>query len=157
VNEQEVRAILAAAMAYDNRKPGAANLLAWMEAANRGRWTFTDALEAVHDHYAKSPDFLMPAHVTAFIRAKTRQPAPAAEAIAQLGPAQPASEETRRHWTALIGEKFAMPSRLRDRKGRQRERRAPRGSADHVAAREQARRELDAIRGEAPDPPEDAA
>lgn len=87
--------MLAIAMAYDNRKPGEANIAAWFTAADRGRWTYADAVEAVHDHYAKSPDFLMPAHVTAFVRAKMRQPAPASEAVAHLEGARPASDETR--------------------------------------------------------------
>lgn len=94
--EHEVRQILATAMAYDNRRPGEANIAAWTEAAERGRWTFADALEAVHEHYAKSPDFLMPAHVTAYIRQKMRQPQPVAEAIAQLESAPPASEAARK-------------------------------------------------------------
>lgn len=110
--EQEVRAILAAAMAYDNRKPGEANIAAWMEAAVRGRWTFEEALEAVHDHYLKSPDWLMPAHVTAFIRAKMRQPQPASEAIAQLGATPPASDEARERAKRLFrdySEQFKPP------------------------------------------------
>lgn len=71
MTEPEVRRLLAAAMAYDNRKPGEANIAAWTEAANRGRWTFDDALEAVHEHYARSSVFLMPAHITKAIRPAT--------------------------------------------------------------------------------------
>lgn len=104
--------VLAAAMAYDNRKPGEANIAAWIEAARRGRWSLTDAIEAVHEHYAKSPDFLMPAHVTAYIRSKMRQPQPVAEAVAQLEQGPPASEETRRRAMEEIrrfSERFKPP------------------------------------------------
>jgi hypothetical protein len=153
VNEQEVRAVLATAMAYDNRRPGEANIAAWMEAARRGRWTFDAAIEAVHDHYAKSTSFLMPGHVTAAVRARMQLPAPAAE-VAQIEAARPASEETRNRFAALIRDTFAMPRGLRDRPGRARERRPLRRSADDAAMREQARRELDAIR-DRQEPPDD--
>jgi hypothetical protein len=153
MNEQEVRAVLATAMAYDNRKPGEANVAAWMEAADRGRWTFGAALDAVHEHYATSTQFLMPGHITAAVRARMRIPAPASEAVAQIEAAAPAEEEARKRWTAIIRDRFAMPSRMRDVPGRRRERRPQRRSADDAAARERARRELDAIRDQ--EPPDD--
>ncbi len=134
MNEQDVRAVLATAMAYDNRKPGEANIAAWMEAADRGRWTYEDAIEAVHQHYATSTQFLMPGHITAVVRARLQLPAPARE-VARLEAARPAEEETRSRLSALIREKFAMP-------GARRERRPLRKSAEDVAARERARQEL---------------
>jgi hypothetical protein len=139
VNEAEVRAILAAAMAYDNRRPGEANIAAWTEAAARGRWTFESALEAVHSHYATSTEFLMPGHITAKVRATQRQPEP----FAALPPATPASEETRRRLTALIGQKFKLPGGVK-RAGRKHAQR----SAEDMAARERARAELEAKRRE---------
>jgi hypothetical protein len=81
LTDNQVRALLAAAMAYDNRKPGAANIAAWTEAAHRGRWPFHDALEAIHEHYARSTDFLMPGHITERLRAERRQPAPVREIL----------------------------------------------------------------------------
>lgn len=69
LTDREARLVLAAAMSYDNRKPGDANVAAWLEAATRGRWTLTEALEAVHEHYARETAWLMPGHVTAAIRA----------------------------------------------------------------------------------------
>lgn len=72
ITDPEVRRLLAAVMAYDNRKPGEANVLAWSEAARRGRWTFDEALEAIHTHYADRSEWLMPGMVTAHIKA-TRQ------------------------------------------------------------------------------------
>lgn len=75
ITELEIRALLAVVMAYDNRKPGEANVTAWLEQGVRCRWTYDEAREAVHAHFAASTDFLMPAHITAHIRAeRTRQP-----------------------------------------------------------------------------------
>lgn len=153
MTELEVRQLIAIAMAYDGRfKAGEATLAAWMEAARRGRWTFDAAAEAIHEHFVRSPDFIMPAHITAGVRARMRQPAPASETVAQLESATPASDETRRRLTALLGEKFALPRKVRGRS----QRRAARRSAEDAAAREQARRELDAVRDlERMEPPDD--
>jgi hypothetical protein len=148
-DDAEVRALLAVATCYDNRRAGEAAVTAWAEAARRGRWTFDAAVEAIHEHYATSTDFLMPGHITAAIRARMRQPEPARQTIAELEAAAPASEETRRRFAALMADRFALPTRIRER----RERRAQRRSAGHVEARERARRELDRIRPE--EPPED--
>lgn len=73
MTEAEIKRLLAAAMAYDNRKPGQAAVLAWQEAARRREWTFEEALDAIHEHYASSTAFLMPAHVTEGIDASRRQ------------------------------------------------------------------------------------
>jgi hypothetical protein len=73
MTDQEIRTLLAAAMAYDNRKAGDANVLAWSEVADRARWDFDDALDAVHAHYAQSTEFLMPAHITAWVRSIRQQ------------------------------------------------------------------------------------
>jgi hypothetical protein len=136
MNQAEVQALLAIAVAYDNRKPGEATIAAWMEAAERGRWTFPAAMEAIHEHYATSTAFLMPGHITAAMRAQMRQPAPYAEIEAS----EPASEETRSRFAALIRDRFSVP------RGVRRDRRAQRRSAEDAEARERARRELDAVR-----------
>lgn len=135
LSQDEVRALLAIAVAYDNRKPGEVTIAAWMEAADRGRWTFPAAVEAIHDHYAKSTDFLMPGHITAAVRSQSRFPAPARE-VARLDGAQPAVEEARRRFSALIRARFSMPASVR------RERRAQQGSAEAAEALERAREEL---------------
>lgn len=69
MNRDEVKHLLAVVMAYDNRKPGEANVAAWTEAANRGRWTFDEALDAIHAHYAERSEWLMPGMITAQIKA----------------------------------------------------------------------------------------
>jgi hypothetical protein len=114
MNPQEVRALLAVAMAYDNRKPGEATVQAWAEAAARSRWTFQQALEAIHAHYAESTTFLMPGHVTERIKQARRQPAPVAE-VKQLASAEPAEPE---RFQAIVGE-------LADRLGWDRDRTTP--------------------------------
>lgn len=136
----QVAALLVVAMAYDNRKPGDATVAAWTEAALRGRWTFETAVEAIHAHYATSTDFLMPGHITARIRQRYRQPA----AFLALPPASPASQETRERVQAMVGERFSLP-------GDPRCRRPERKSADHAAAVEAARAELDAVRERLPE------
>lgn len=96
MTETEIRRLLAAAMAYDNRKPGEAAVMAWGEAAARAGWTFESALDAIHGHYSESTDFLMPGHVTVRIR-KTRQlPGSVREVLAlpSAPPAQPERIET---------------------------------------------------------------
>ncbi len=76
MDEFEIRALLSAAMAYDNRKAGEAAIAGWLKAAERTRWTYGEALNAIHDHYAESRDFIMPGDITQRLRAKRRQPGP---------------------------------------------------------------------------------
>lgn len=90
MTEDEVRRLLVAAMAYDNRKtPGQANVMAWCEAADRGKWTFESALEAVHGHYAEATDFLMPGHITARVRKARQLPAAMERRMIEAPPAEP--------------------------------------------------------------------
>lgn len=79
----EVIDFLSATVAYDNRNPGQANIAAWTEAAARGRWTLDEALDALHEHYAASTEFLMPGHITARVR-QARRDAHEREVAARL-------------------------------------------------------------------------
>lgn len=92
MTRDEIVDLLSAITAYDNRNPNQAAVLAWGKAAELGRWTFPEALDAVHAHYAENPAFLMPAHVTERIRA-VRQDRAMREQHAQLeaGPTDPAA------------------------------------------------------------------
>lgn len=94
MNRDEVVNLLQAICVYDGRKLDGLVVAAWTESATRARWTFADALEAVHEHYAKSTAWLMPGHVTELIRAAKRQPAPVEELRALDAP-PPASPERR--------------------------------------------------------------
>jgi hypothetical protein len=107
LNEIQVRQLLACAMAYDNRKPGDANVAAWMDAAARARWTFEAAVEAIKAHYAEETAFCMPAHITK--RLKDGQGSP--PRYVALPAAEPASDETRRRIMQMIGNRFSMPRR----------------------------------------------
>jgi hypothetical protein len=84
----DVKKLLAVAMGYDNRNPGQLNVAAWSEAAQRGRWTLGEAVEAVHTHYATETTWLMPAHITRLVKAGREQrerfrPEPRPEPIGQ--------------------------------------------------------------------------
>lgn len=136
----QVAALLVVAMAYDNRKPGDATVAAWTEAALRGRWTFEAAVDAIHAHYSTSTDFLMPGHITARLRQVQRQPAP----YLALPAASPACDETRDQVMALVGETFALPRDVATG------RRPQPKSAEHTAARNAAKAELEALRAEQP-------
>jgi hypothetical protein len=87
LTDDQITALLAVAAGYDNRRPGELNVAAWREASGRGRWSFDAAVEAIHSHYATKREFLMPADITTFVRAKSRQPAPARELISRTDPA----------------------------------------------------------------------
>lgn len=113
MTEYDIRALLVVAMAYDNRKPGEATVAAWQEAAGRGRWSFGEAREAIHQHYAESTEFLMPAHITANIRAARRQPAPVAQL--ERGPSVAAQPERIRDVMREIARRLGWPERsIRD-------------------------------------------
>lgn len=86
----EVVDLMTAISAYDNRKPNPAAVLAWGKAAELGRWTLPEALDAVHAHFAECPDYLMPAHVTQRVKAARTDRAMRDEAVAlEAGPADP--------------------------------------------------------------------
>lgn len=72
MTRDEVINLLTAAAAYDKRKPDAATLAAWSETARRARWTFDLALDAIHEHYMDSTEFVMPAHITRKVQAARR-------------------------------------------------------------------------------------
>lgn len=88
MNRNEIVDLLSAAIAYDNRNPTEAQILAWGEAADRARWTYREALDAVHTHYSRSSDYVMPGHITELIKAERNQP-PHRPALAPPPPADP--------------------------------------------------------------------
>lgn len=74
MTEDEVLELLQIACEYDHRTIGRTDMMAWLDAATRGRWTAEAAQEAVREHYARSTSFVMPGHVTELLRAERRQP-----------------------------------------------------------------------------------
>ncbi len=77
-------------MAFDNRQVGETTISAWTEVAQRGRWTYDEAEEAVKEHFTESTDWLQPAHVTQRIREHRRQPPPPSSHLLD-GPPKPAA------------------------------------------------------------------
>jgi hypothetical protein len=144
VTETEIRQLLAAAMAYDNRRPAKAAVLAWTEASVRAGWTFDAALDALHAHYAESTAFLMPGHITERLRSRrdTDMPPPYQPALLA---AAPADETTRNRIMTMVGDRFSLRTR--------RERRPTRRSAEHIRAREAARVELSRVAARRQAPP----
>lgn len=147
MTEHEIRLLLAAAMAYDNRNPGQAAVLAWQEAATRADWTFAEAVDAVHAHYAESTAFLMPGHITQRLRARpASMPPTVTELRTELPPAAPATVEARLEAVSRFAAKYAQPSHrgsaARPARPARPMRPANRNTADHAAARQRARAEL---------------
>jgi hypothetical protein len=101
--------LLSAAMSYDNRNVSDAHIYAWREASRRGRWSYEDALEALHDHYAESTQYVMPAHITERIRTMRRQRFETETAALESGEVNIASAEKVRRWVAEIAARLGMP------------------------------------------------
>lgn len=94
MNQNEIIDLLTAVSAYDNRKANPAAVLAWGNASMLGRWTLPEALDAVHAHFAEDPAYLMPAHVTARVKAARQDRAMREEARAlTAAPVNPAAAE----------------------------------------------------------------
>lgn len=114
MNRDEIIDLLTAASAYDRRSVGEADVAAWSEAASRANWTFTKALDALHEHFATSAAWLMPGHITQLIRTRSAHPSdtPVAEVLG-LPSAPPASASRRAELMAQIrklADKKSMPS-----------------------------------------------
>lgn len=68
LSRNEIIRLLQIASCYDNRNPAESMIVAWEDAACRGRWVYAEAAEAIKIHYANSVEFIKPAHVTQLIR-----------------------------------------------------------------------------------------
>jgi hypothetical protein len=142
-NDQVVD-LLTLAAAYDRRKVGLADVAAWRDAAERGRWQPAAALDAVKAHYATSTAWLMPGHVAEIIRAERRQPAPF-----QAPPPAPAIEYVVRDALPSVDEPQRRPESRPLISRISRRARRPRMDAD---ARARITAELDAKRPAAEEP-----
>lgn len=103
MTRDEMVDLLTIAASYDKRKVGEADVWAWGDAAQRCRWTFDEAAEAIKMYYATSVaerPFVMPSHVTNWIKGErqdralrheaerlTEPPAPVSRAIEPLAEA----------------------------------------------------------------------
>lgn len=82
MTHNEIIDLLTAVSAFDNRRPNPAAVAAWGKAAELGRWTLAEALDAVTLHFADSTEYLMPAHITKLIRSSRQDRAMREEALA---------------------------------------------------------------------------
>lgn len=100
----EVLILLQVAQSYDSRNIDRLMQSARLNAATRIGWKRDDALQAIREHYAVSTERIMPAHVTALIRAARPVPfAPKFQPALTVAP--PASEEARSAARALFASK----------------------------------------------------
>lgn len=109
LTRDQVIELLQLAAAGDKRTIGEADVAMWSDAALIGRWAVRlrdresgqwvwsnqVALDAIRHHFARSTTYLLPGHITEFVAAYRRRPQPAAEAVAYLEGAAPASDEIR--------------------------------------------------------------
>lgn len=70
MTKAEIALLLALMASYDQRTIGDADVEAWYATAQHARWTNDDAKRAVVAHYAESTQRIMPADITAGIRAR---------------------------------------------------------------------------------------
>ncbi|MFE2994235.1 hypothetical protein ACFXG4_04790 [Nocardia sp. NPDC059246] len=68
LTNDELVTVLQVITAYDNRSVDSATIAAWGEAARRKRWTFAEAIDAVHEYFSDNTARLMPGHITQIIR-----------------------------------------------------------------------------------------
>jgi hypothetical protein len=66
MTETDMKRVLARASAYDNRRPDALVVEAWLAAI--GDLDPADALDAVVTHYGESTDWIRPGHIRAIVR-----------------------------------------------------------------------------------------
>jgi hypothetical protein len=118
MTHDQVVDLLTAIAAYDNRKANPAAVLAWGKAAELGRWTFPEALAAVHAHFAENPDYLMPAHITARVKAARQDQAMRDEALAlEAAPTDPAAAARIQQIVGELAQHMGWSEGHRDREG----------------------------------------
>lgn len=118
MTHDEVVDLLTAISAYDNRKANPASVLAWGKAAELGRWTLTEALDAVHAHFSESPDYLMPAHITARVKAARQDRALREEnAALTAAPVDPAAAERIQQVIGDLAQQMGWSEEHQDRAG----------------------------------------
>lgn len=118
MTHDEIVDLLTAISAYDNRKPNPASVLAWGKAAELGRWTLQEALQAVHEHFSENPDYLMPAHVTTRVKA-TRQDLALRQQQRELeaAPVDPAAAARIQQVVGELAQSMGWSEERQDRKG----------------------------------------
>lgn len=113
MTHDEVIDLLSTAAAYDRRKVGKADVIAWHAAVKD--LDYLDAQDAVVGHYSENTDWLMPAHVRRRVKAirearLARQilPAPDAELADEPGPYLEAIQDA----VKQLARGFALPKQI---------------------------------------------
>lgn len=105
LSPEQVHQVLIKASTFDGRTVGRADVANWHEIAVEQRWTSLPmAIAAVRDYYGRPAKqgerlWMMPGHVTEYMRVERQQPAPFAEVYAELDgppPSKNASAHIRR-------------------------------------------------------------
>src|SRR5258706_4503848 len=107
-NEQTID-LLTAVSAYDGRKANRATVMAWREAGERARWTFPEALDAIHEYFTESSEWIMPAHITTRIRTARNDRAMREQAAIEAAP-DAAGVERVHAMVAAISARVGMPT-----------------------------------------------
>lgn len=110
LTNNQVVELLKAASGYDGRRPNDPARDAWAEQAKRGRWTYAEALEAIHDHYAETEKWIMPVVISAKIKEARRQRAEAERRATEAArTVDAAGQERVRTAVAEIAMRLGMP------------------------------------------------
>lgn len=92
MSREQIIQLLQIVTSYDSRKPSHAMVGSWLDAAQRGLWSYEDAVEAVREHFAHSTEYLMPGHITKKVAVMVRERG----RYLEIEPRQPESESARR-------------------------------------------------------------
>ena len=97
----QVHQVLIKAASFDGRTVGQADVASWHEVAVEQRWrSLPLAMAAVRNYYGRPAKqgerlWIMPGHVTEYVRAENQQPAPFSEVYGELDGPPPAANEQR--------------------------------------------------------------
>lgn len=98
---EQCHILLVKASSFDGRGTGRVETGSWHDAAVLQRWTSLDlGLAAIVDYYSRPAKqgerlWIMPGHITEYIRTEMRQPQPFSEQRAAIEGPPPAANETR--------------------------------------------------------------
>lgn len=118
LTRDQVVEVLQVAATYDRRTIGDTDVIAWAHAAKQGRWAVSvpgggwsnhAAIEGVRHHYATSTAYLMPGHITDYMRGWRRQPPPVAEVEGLIPAAPPATAEARQRALEEFARRRGLP------------------------------------------------
>ena len=93
MTRDQVIDLMSLIVAHDGRNPSRSDLDIWAGHAERGRWSWYEAKEAVLSHFHHSTEWLMPGHVGAIITGRRQDEASRQMAEHRALENQPAADE----------------------------------------------------------------